>query len=169
MCDRGWRLKKRLTMAPNAPRRKSRLVQTKCKRSSLQLEDDDPMMERAFATEGGCAPLSTSSDDEVKPVHTMARITPGGLAVAEKATETTVGADIDLLAYESPIEQESSIDEPEQEQPIDQPEQEPPIDEPIEQESVDNQPIEQESVDEQTEAVFEGDTPEEMGQPLDEE
>ena len=121
MCDhQGWRLKKRLTMAPNAPRRKSRLVQTKCKRSSLQLEDDDPMMERAFATEGGCAPLSTSSDDEVKPVHTMARITPG-------------------------------------------------VDEPIEQESVDNQPIEQESVDEQTEAVFEGDTPEEMGQPLDEE
>ena len=153
MCDQGWRLKKRLTMAP---RRKSRLVQTKCKRSSL--DDDDPMMERAFATEGGCAPLSTSSDDEVKPVHTMARITPGGLAVAEKATETMVGADIDLLAYESPIEQESSIDQPEQEQPIDQP---------IEQESVDNQPIEQESVDEQT--VFEGDTPEEMGQPLDEE
>ena len=74
----GWRLKKRLTMAPVAPRRKARFVQAKVKRASLPLGDDDPMMERAFATEGGAAPLTTSSsDDEAKPKPTMARITPG--------------------------------------------------------------------------------------------
>ena len=75
----GWRLKKRLTMPPVAPRRKARFVQAKVKRASLPLGDDDPMMERAFAKEGGAAPLTTSSssDDEVKTKPAMARITPG--------------------------------------------------------------------------------------------
>ena len=75
----GWRLKKRLTMPPVAPRRKARFVQAKVKRASLPLGDDDPMMERVAPTDGGFAPLTTSSsDDEAKPKKpTMARITPG--------------------------------------------------------------------------------------------
>ena len=119
----GWRLKKRLTMAPVAPRRKARFVQAKGKRASLQLGDDDPMMERAFATKGGVAPLTTSSsDDEAKPKPTMARITPGvhdeaatvevakedaaeaeAAETKEKAAETKEAKALDLLAHEPPL------------------------------------------------------------------
>jgi len=101
----GWRLKKRLTMAPVAPRRKAQLVQAKGKRASLQLEDDDPMMERACATEGGFAPLTTSSssDDEAKSKPTMARITPGvdEAATAEAAKEDAAEAEAEETKEEA--------------------------------------------------------------------
>ena len=124
MQNDGWRLKKRLTMAPVAPRRKAQLVQAKGKRASLQLEDDDPMMERACATEGGFAPLTTSSssDDEAKPKPAMARITPGAhdapvqtevttakaaeaeaAETKEEAAETKEEKALDLLAHEPPL------------------------------------------------------------------
>ena len=102
----GWRLKKRLTMPPVAPRRKARFVQAKVKRASLPLGDDDPMMERAFATEGGFAPLTTSSssDDEAKSKPTMARITPGvhdEAATAEAAKEEAAEAEAEETKEEA--------------------------------------------------------------------
>lgn len=115
----GWRPKRRLTMPP-APRRKPRYATAK--HASLQLDEDDPMMERAAPTDGGFAPLTTSSssDDEAKSKPTMARITPGvhdEAATAEAAKEEAAEAEetkeeaeetkeakaLDLLAHEPPL------------------------------------------------------------------
>ena len=116
----GWRPKRRLTMPP-APRRKPRYATAK--HASLQLDEDDPMMERAAPIDGGFAPLTTSSssDDEAKSKPTMARITPGVDEAAtaeaakedaaeaeaeetkEEAAETKEAKALDLLAHEPPL------------------------------------------------------------------
>ena len=117
----GWRPKRRLTMPP-APRRKPRYATAK--HASLQLDEDDPMMERAAPIDGGFAPLTTSSssDDEVKTKPAMARITPGVHDVPvqtevakeeaaeaeveetkEEAAETKEAKALDLLAHEPPL------------------------------------------------------------------
>ena len=127
--DSGWRLKKRLTLPPSAPKRKqARAMMASVHPAVLQLEDDaDPMMERARATEGGAAPLSTSSSDDEKIMPIMERITPSAhddpvaekvvqaeakeasQSVAEaKATEEAKeealdGTRVDLMAHEPPM------------------------------------------------------------------
>ena len=106
MSDGGWRTKKKRN-APPTPKRKPRVAKARKVHHATLEEDDDPWMLNARPTEGGVAPLSTSSEeDEAKPVvHTMARITPaaGSAAVTEAATEATEEEEVDLLANEPPL------------------------------------------------------------------
>ena len=161
--DSGWRLKKRLTLPLPAPKRKQ--AKASAHQAVLQLEGDDPMMERAHATEGGAAPLSTSSSDDEKLMPIMEHITPSAHDVAEKVgqavakeaspaevTEAFAEAKVteetakeeDLLAHEPPL---ASPHTPSDGEPSD------------EEEPNDELPSEADS----TEHVYDSDTPDEMG------
>lgn len=170
----GWRLKKRLTMPPLAPKRVPRRAMASGKRASLQLVEEgdaDPWMAEAAATVGAPAPLSTSSSDDERPPPKMARITPAAnepVARDEAAARDEARDEahdepdpaLPKLAEEGAKEEEPAKEE-ETKGVQDLAAHEPPLP-PSDEED------DEEDAEEPTDELLERETPEEMGQPREE-
>ena len=172
----GWRLKKRLTMPPLAPKRVPRRAMASGKRASLQLveeEDADPWMDMAAATVGAPARLSTSSSDEERAEPKMARITPAASetaacdeamardeAAARDETHDEPDPALPKLTEEGAKEEEPAKEE-EAKRVQDLVAHEPPLP-PSDEED------DEEDGGEPTDELLERETPEEMGQPREE-